>query len=88
VDYYTAVLGAALFEAGQKGFLNSQELSDRCYARLLERQRPDGSFAYSTGDYGFLRDSRSYPRPLVMTLFHLLYPFCGEGFERQSKVDS
>ena len=26
------------------------------------------------GDYGFLRDGRSYPRPQVMTLFHLLYP--------------
>lgn len=87
VDYYTAVLGAALFAAAEKGFLTSQELSDRCYAGVLKRQRPDGSFAYSTGDYGFLRDSRSYPRPLAMTLFHLLYPFCGEGFDRQSKVD-
>jgi hypothetical protein len=58
-----------------------REQSDRCYARLLERQRPDGSFAYTTGDYGFLRDARSYPRPQVMTLFHLLYPSCGNGFE-------
>jgi hypothetical protein len=82
VDYYTAALGAALFEAARRGFLTSPELSDRCYARVLERQRPDGSFAYSTGDHGFLQDSRSYPRPLVMTLFHLLYPFGGGGFER------
>jgi len=59
----------------------AQELSDRCYTRLLRRQRPDGSFAYTTGDYGFLRDGRSYPRPQVMTLFHLLYPVCGNGFE-------
>lgn len=88
VDYYTAALAAALFEAARRGVLPSPELSDRCYARLLDRQRPDGSFAYSTGDYGFLRDSRSYPRPLVMTLFHLLYPFCGDGFERPAKVDS
>jgi hypothetical protein len=52
----------------------AQELSERCYTRILRRQRPDGSFAYTTGDYGFLRDGRSYPRPQAMTLFHLLYP--------------
>jgi hypothetical protein len=57
-----------------------QQLSDRCYARVLERQRPDGSFAYTTGDHVVLRDGRSYPRPQVMTLFHLLYPACGNGF--------
>jgi len=88
VDYYTAALAAALFEASRQSFLPSQEMSDRCYARLLERQRPDGGFVYSTGDYGILRDSRSYPRPLVMTLFHLLYPLCGDGFEKRSKVNS
>jgi hypothetical protein len=59
----------------------ARERSERCYARLLQRQRPDGSFAYTTGDFGFLRDGRSYPRPQVMTLFHLLYPACGNGFE-------
>jgi len=52
----------------------AQEMSERCYTRILRRQRPDGSFAYTTGDYGLLRDGRSYPRPQVMTLFHLLYP--------------
>jgi hypothetical protein len=58
------------------------EPSGRCYARLLQRQRPDGHFVYTTGDYGFLHDGRSYPRPQTMTLFHLLYPSCGNGFER------
>lgn len=62
----------------------ARELSERCYGRLLERQRPDGSFAYTEGDYGFLRDGRSYPRPQAMTLFHLLYPECGNGFEKGS----
>jgi hypothetical protein len=93
-DYYTAVLAAALCEAqklpilakGQSSIVNLQsearEGSERCYARLLQRQRPNGSFAYTTGDYGFLRDGRSYPRPQVMTLFHLLCPVCGNGFER------
>ncbi len=65
----------------------ARELSERCYARLLQRQRPDGSFAYTTGDYGFLRDGRSYPRPHVMTLFHMLYPACGNGFERTVTSD-
>ena len=93
-DYFTAVLAAALREARasrptaaidanhRQAAIGSAELSERCYARLLQRQRPDGSFAYTTGDYGFLRDGRSYPRPQVMTLFHLLYPACGNGFER------
>ena len=82
-DYYTAALAAALQEATARGASEAGDLSVRCYARLLERQRQDGSFAYTTGDYGFLRDGRSYPRPQVMTLFHLLYPECGNGFERR-----
>lgn len=95
-DYFTAVLAAALRTAQELGVgpsLGGREasggtcrpdagaLSQRCYVRLLHRQRANGSFAYTTGDYGFLRDGRSYPRPQVMTLFHLLYPGCGNGFE-------
>jgi len=79
-DYFTAVLAAALEEAAEQKLLEDTGLSKRCYARLLARQRPDGSFAYTTGDYVFLRDARSYPRPQVMTLFHLLYPFSRKGF--------
>ena len=98
-DYYTAVLAAAMWEAQQglkpgdslpisgNGRPSAKEASERCYARLLERQRPDGSFAYTTGDYGFLRDGRSYPRPQAMTLFHLLYPACGNGFEKKVTSD-
>ena len=86
-DYFTAALAAALREAGASGAPEAEGLSERCYARTLERQRPDGSFAYTTGDYGFLRDGRSYPRPQVMTLFHLLYPACGNGFERKVTSD-
>jgi hypothetical protein len=78
LDYFTAVLAAALREATESGVLQAEELSKRCYTRLLQRQRPDGSFAYSTGDYGFLQDGRSYPRPQVMTLFHLLYAVYGK----------
>ncbi|HEV2175710.1 MAG TPA: hypothetical protein VGW33_00675 [Terriglobia bacterium] len=81
VDYYTAALAAALHEAARTLRAHDTESggwSGRLYARLLQRQRADGSFGYSTGDYGLLRDSRSYPRPQVMMLFHLLYG-CGLG---------
>jgi hypothetical protein len=80
MDYHTAVLGAALREAANLKLADSSALSTRCYARALEHQRADGSFAYSTGDYGVLRDGRSYPRPQAMTLFHLLKPLGGEAF--------
>jgi hypothetical protein len=105
-DYFTAVLGTALWEASKLMMADGRlpvgeidetptvdllrkmrELSARCYCRLLARQRPNGSFAYTAGDYGFLRDGRSYPRPQVMTLFHLLYPACGNGFEKAVTSD-
>lgn len=87
VDYYTAALGAALYEACRLGLGVSPELNRRCYARVLARQKPHGSFGYSTGDYGFLRDHRSYPRQQAMTLFHLLYG-CGVGDGFPKAVDS
>lgn len=80
VDYYTAALGAALHGAAAEGVAGTCSLTERCYARVLARQRKDGSFAYSCGDYGFLADQRSYPRPQAMTLYHLLVPAAGNGF--------
>jgi hypothetical protein len=77
VDFYTAVLAAALWEAQGLGLLDGDH-AGRCYARVLERQRSDGSFAFSTGDWRFLNDKRSYPRQSAMTLFHVLYG-CGLG---------
>jgi len=83
VNYYTAALGAALYEANRIGLDVTSTLADRCYNRVCARQNPDGSFGYSDGDYGFLRDRRSYPRPQAMTLFHLLYGCgLGDGFSR------
>ena len=81
------MLAAALERSGRPGADRShRSLSERCYARALERQRPDGSFGYTTGDYGFLRDRRSYPRQQVMTLFHLLYPWrAGTGLIRRGQ---
>ena len=80
VNYYTAALAAALYEAARAGFPEAQTLSERCYARVLSRQRADGSFGFSQGDYGLLSDRRSYPRAQAMTLFHLLLPCAGDGF--------
>ncbi|MGH9350551.1 MAG: hypothetical protein ACRD2G_00030 [Terriglobia bacterium] len=78
VDYYTAALGAALHEAWRRGLCDDPDLSQRCFARVLARQKPGGGFGFSTGDYGVLKDGQSYPRQQAMTLFHLLYA-CGAG---------
>jgi hypothetical protein len=82
VDYYTAAMGAALHEALRLRLGVRPELIVACYNRLLAHQRTDGGFDYSYRDYGVLSDRRSYPRYLAMTLFHLLYPACGNAFER------
>jgi len=82
VDYYTGAMAAALHEARRLRLGVGSELIDACYNRLLAHQRSDGGFDYSYRDYGFLSDHRSYPRYLAMTLFHLLYPVCGNGFEK------
>lgn len=79
VDYYTAALGAALHEAAQRGLCGRPNLSVRCFTRLLSRQKADGGFDFSTGDYGLLADRQSYPRQQAMTLFHLLSA-CGLRF--------
>jgi len=72
-----------MHEAAQLGLGVRPELSAACYDRVLTHQRGDGGFNYSDRDYGFLADHRSYPRYLAMTLFHLLYPACGDGFGRK-----
>ena len=80
VDYYTAALAAALDEAARLKLADGL-LAESTYNRVAAHQKHDGSFIYSKGDYGFLHDSRSYPRPMAMTLFHLLYGAgSGDGF--------
>ena len=74
VNYYTAVLGAALHEAHRLELGDYLDAARRCYRRLLSRQMINGGFSYSEKDYGFLEDRRSYPRYQAMILFHLL---CG-----------
>ena len=87
MNYYTAALGSAAHYAWRMGVDPSDEIAQRCFARVLTRQRADGSFGFSTGNYGFLRDSRSYPRYQAMTLFHLLSALDRESF-LDGKVES
>ncbi len=81
VNYYTAALGAALHSGYRLGLSADDVLAERCFSRLLARQRPNGGFGFSTGDYGLLNDERSYPRQQAAILFHLLTA-CdhGDGF--------
>jgi hypothetical protein len=82
VDYYTAAPAAALDEVARLRLVDG-ELSEWGYHRVTAPQKDDGSFIYWKGDYGILHDSRSYPRPMAMTLFHLLYGAgAGDGFTR------
>jgi len=72
IPYYTGVLGAALVRATELGLGDFRPLYERVYTRLLNVQRPNGSFSFSHYDYGVLSDTRSYPRPQSMILKHLL----------------
>lgn len=72
VIYHTAALAAMFARAGQMGLGDYAPLAERALAYVLRAQRPAGSFPHSRGDYGFLRDDRSYPRYLAMILYHLL----------------
>lgn len=71
VTYHAAAVGAAL-RAGAKLGLVQKNLSDRAYAYVVSRQRPNGGFPHSEGDYRLLHDRRSYPRYLAMILLHLM----------------
>lgn len=72
ITYYSAALGAAFHMAGRLGFAGYDAFGVRAFSHLLRLQRPDGSFPYSSGDYVFLHDQRSYPRNLSMILLHIL----------------
>lgn len=74
VTYHSTVTGAALRAATRGGVVAAEPLAERAYGAALALQRPNGSFPYSRRDYGFLSDTRPYPRNLAMILFHLLEP--------------
>jgi len=72
VVYHATAIGAALFHAKRLGIDIDQGRMERAYQFVVSRQREDGSFPYSRGDYRLLSDGRSYPRYLAMILTHLL----------------
>lgn len=78
VTYHAAVGAAAFRYAGALGIAGYDTLAARAYRYVLNRQRRDGSFPHSYGDYGVLSDRRSYPRYLAMILYHLLQPDSNE----------
>jgi hypothetical protein len=73
VNYWAAVLAAALRKAHELKLGDYLTLSEQAYRYLLTKQRADGGFDFSSHSYGILRDRRSYPRYLAMILNHLLY---------------
>ncbi|NLN75542.1 MAG: hypothetical protein GX139_04480 [Armatimonadetes bacterium] len=78
MHYFTAAVCGALMRADEIGLGDYAKIAARGYRRLLDVQKPDGSFDYSLGDYGFLSDRRSYPRNQSMILRHLLIGAFGE----------
>ncbi len=71
VIYHTGTLAYALSCASRWGLGDYGGLSEKAFARTLGRQRPDGGFPFSMGDYLVLSDGRSYPATMAMRLFHL-----------------
>jgi hypothetical protein len=71
VVYYADAVGMALDVVTRLGWRNHREASDRAFAFVRSRQRPDGGLPFSRGDYYLLSDRGPYPRYLAMTLYHL-----------------
>jgi hypothetical protein len=72
VVYYADAVGLALHTVTRLGWADHGVLADRAFAWVLTRQRKDGSFPFSRGDYYVLADRNPYPRALAMTLYHLV----------------
>ena len=79
VVYNAAVVRAALRQAEAQGFGSYGAITCQAEAFVIERQRADGGFPFSTGDYRLLSDRRSYPRYQAMILYHLLHPLTGSA---------
>ena len=74
VHYYTAAVAAALLKATEMGIGDYHDQAANAYRRLISWQRSDGGFDYSARNYVVLSDRRSYPRPTMMLLKHLILP--------------
>ncbi len=71
VIYHAHTIAYALSCATRWGLGDYSDLSRRAFEWTLSRQRPNGSFPFSYGDYLLLRDTRPYPANLAMAVFHL-----------------
>jgi hypothetical protein len=71
VVYYADAVAMALETVTRAGWRDYRGLADRAFDFVLSRQRPDGGFPFSRGDYYVLSDRGPYPRYLAMTLYHL-----------------
>jgi hypothetical protein len=72
VVYYADAVGLALHTVTRLGWADHGALADRTFDWVLSRQRADGAFPFSRGDYLVLADRNAYPRYLATTLFHLV----------------
>jgi len=70
VVYYADAVGLALDTATRLGLGDYRALADRAFGFVLSRQRPNGGFPFSRGDYYLLSDRNAYPRYLAITLYH------------------
>ena len=71
VVYYADAVGTALHTVTRLGWADHGRLAYRTFEWVLSRQRADGGFPFSRGDYVVLADRNRYPRYLATTLFHL-----------------
>ena len=73
VPYYAAAVATALGQATQLGLGDFRAMVARSWNWVLAAQADDGGMGFfSRKNYGCLTDKRSYPRNLVMILYHLL----------------
>jgi hypothetical protein len=84
IVYNIAAVAGALGIARRMGISNTLEAENRTYAYVLAQQRANGGFAFSNREHSLLRDTRYYPRPLTMILYHLLLKACESCAEIRS----
>jgi len=87
IVYHAHAMAYALSGAARWGLGDYADLSRRCYDWVLARQRPDGSFPFSTRERFFLRDTRAYPANLAMAVFHLAGEASDEEWEMPGRAE-
>ncbi len=72
IVYNTAAIAAALGISRRLACDIDAEQEARAYGYVMAQQQPSGGFPFSTREHTVLRDTRCYPRPMSMILYHLL----------------